>query len=84
VCRLAGIEHATPHSTRHTYASRLLTAGVPIARVSKLLGHSSIQVTERVYAHLIDDAHDEVRAALEGWQGGETTDRTSWRRPRAI
>ncbi len=94
-CRLAGIEHATPHSTRHTYASRLLTAGVPIARVSKLLGHSSIQVTERVYAHLIDDAHDEVRAALEGWQSGDANrdaagrpsegqERSTWRRPRAL
>ena len=57
---------------------------MPIARVSKLLGHSSIQVTERVYAHLIDDAHDEVRAALEGWQGGEDEGRPAWRRPRAL
>lgn len=37
-----------------------------------------------MYAHLIDDAHDDVRAALEGWQGGEDAGRTSWRRPRAI
>lgn len=59
----AGIAHCTPHSTRHTYASRLLTAGVPIARVSKLLGHSSIKVTER-YAHVMTEGFDEVRSAL--------------------
>jgi integrase len=52
--------------------------------VSKLLGHSSIQVTERVYAHLIDDAHDDVRAALEGWRPDEGEGRPTWRRPRAI
>jgi site-specific recombinase XerD len=34
--------HAKRHALRHAYASRLLAAGVPIARVSKLLGHASV------------------------------------------
>lgn len=60
---LAGIGHARPHDLRHTYASRLVTGGVSIARLQKLLGHESISTTER-YSHLQDDGHDEVRAAL--------------------
>lgn len=60
---LAGIGHARPHDLRHTFASRLVRAGVAMARVQRLLGHDSITTTER-YSHLEDDGHDEVRAAL--------------------
>ena len=43
------------YTLRHTYASHLLMNGVDIFTVSKLLGHSSVTVTERHYAHLIMD-----------------------------
>jgi hypothetical protein len=38
---------------RHTFATRQLHAGVPIAVVSKLLGHSSISTTLNIYAHVL-------------------------------
>jgi integrase len=38
-------------ATRHSAATNLLDAGVPIYSVSKLLGHSSVKVTEAYYAH---------------------------------
>ena len=40
------------HDLRHTFAARLLTKGVPIYKVSKILGHSSVVVTEQHYGHL--------------------------------
>lgn len=61
----AEVGHARVHDCRHTYASRLVTAGVSLARVQYLLGHESITTTQR-YSHLQDDGHDEVRAALAG------------------
>ena len=39
------------HLFRHTFASRLVQAGVPIAKVSAWLGHANISTT-MIYAHL--------------------------------
>lgn len=39
------------HGLRHTYASHLAVRGIPLATISKLLGHKSLTVTQR-YAHL--------------------------------
>jgi len=38
-------------ATRHSFASNLLNQNVPIAKISKLLGHTNIKTTER-YAHV--------------------------------
>jgi integrase/recombinase XerD len=43
----------TCHQLRHTYASRLIGADVPITSVQKLLGHSSIHTTQ-IYVHVAD------------------------------
>ncbi len=48
------------HTLRHTFASRLVQAGVPLALVSQLLGHKDIKMTMR-YSHLSpDQAQDAV------------------------
>ncbi len=44
------------HTLRHTYASHLLMSGINIFIVSRWLGHSSVNVTEKHYGHLIPDA----------------------------
>jgi integrase/recombinase XerD len=43
-----------PHSFRRFFATQLLRKGVSVAKISKLLGHSSIRTTE-IYLHLTDD-----------------------------
>lgn len=47
-------DRVTFHTLRHTFASWLVMQGTPLYYVSKLLGHSTITMTER-YAHLAPD-----------------------------
>jgi len=56
----AGIRDAHPHRLRDTFAIRLLREGVPIERVSKLLGHQSIAITERHYAPWVKSLQDQL------------------------
>ena len=45
--RRCGIENVHPHRFRRTMATRLVRKGMPIEQVSKLLGHSNLDVTMR-------------------------------------
>ena len=50
---------------RHTHASELLDAGVPLPVVSARLGHSSVRVTADIYSHAIHGQDDE---AVRRWE----------------
>jgi integrase len=52
------------HDLRHTYASKLIRKRVPLYEVSKLMGHSSIRMTER-YAHLFQDQLEKAVSVLD-------------------
>lgn len=47
------------HDLRHSFASLFLLDGGDIFKLSRILGHSSVTVTERTYAHLRPDAYQE-------------------------
>lgn len=42
------------HTLRHSYGSNKLRAGWGLKKVSLLLGHSDIQITAKIYAHMLD------------------------------
>ena len=60
-CDRHGLRRIHPHMFRHTAASILITSGVDVLTVSKMLGHSTTKTTLDVYGHIILDA--ESRAA---------------------
>lgn len=45
----------TPHHFRHSHASLLLQAGVPIKEVSERLGHKDIKITLDIYTHVMPE-----------------------------
>ncbi|WP_044480489.1 tyrosine-type recombinase/integrase [Paenibacillus antibioticophila] len=47
-------ESITPHSMRHTFTSLNAEAGAPLEDIQKQLGHSSDEVTKRVYYHVTE------------------------------
>ena len=53
------------HDLRHTAASLLLAAGVPLKVVSETLGHSSIAITADVYAHVTPELRREAADAMD-------------------
>lgn len=65
--RAAGLSAAwVPYMCRHHYASDLVSRGVGMDRVSKLLGHSSIQQTYSTYSHWLPHEFDDLRRLLDG------------------
>lgn len=62
--RKAGIEGVRVHDLRHTYASWLVMAGVPLRTVAELLGHKSLTMVAR-YAHLCPDHMADAVAKIE-------------------
>jgi integrase len=63
VCRRAGLRKVRWHDLRHSFASQLATAGVPIRHIQAWLNHSTIHMSMR-YAHLAPDAGAELISAL--------------------
>jgi len=63
-----------PHWMRHSHATALLLAGVPVHVVSRRLGHADVQTTLQLYGHVTEDA--ELRAVagwasfMAGWRTG--------------
>ncbi len=50
-----GLNEAHPHQLRNNFAKRFLMSGGDIFTLSKILGHSSVTVTEKAYLDLNDD-----------------------------
>ncbi|MBO0437880.1 tyrosine-type recombinase/integrase [Vagococcus fluvialis] len=48
----------TIHGLQHTFASALLYKGLSIFKVSKILGHKNVSVTQSVYKHIIKELDD--------------------------
>lgn len=55
LCGRNGLPHLTVHSLRHMYATILAEKGVPLLKISSLLGHSSVHTTFEYYCEVMDE-----------------------------
>jgi integrase len=62
----AGLKGRGPYSLRHTYASLAIAAGVSLFELARFMG-TSVEQIDRTYGHLLPDAHDRTRAALDSF-----------------
>jgi integrase len=63
-----GIDGATTHDLRHTFASVALGAGMDITVLAEILGHADASVTLRTYAHAMPDARERARQIMSIWK----------------
>lgn len=62
ICEKAKMTDFHIHDLRRTLGTWMLSRGIPVAVVSKKLGHASIGVTEQVYAHLMPEVSKNATA----------------------
>lgn len=70
-CALAGVAYRNPHAFRHGFAMTLLNAGgMEMGILSRLLGHSSVKVTQEIYADWVTETlrreYDLAQSAVRG------------------
>lgn len=53
------------HAFRHTHATELIAAGIPIPDVSRRLGHSRVSTTMDIYAHVLPKNDDKMINAID-------------------
>lgn len=62
--RAAGLAHRSPYALRHTYATFAIAAGVSLFELARFMG-TSVEQIDKTYGHLLPDALDRTRAALD-------------------
>jgi integrase len=72
VTEKAGLGHWHPHELRHSAASLMMAAGIPVEVVRDVLGHSSIRMTADVYGHIMPPQRQDAAARMAGYLGDST------------
>lgn len=82
ITKEAGIQHYRRHDNRHTFASHLVSSGLSLEIVGRLIGHTNPATTQR-YAHLADDplraAVSRFGSKIEGLSTGSAAEVVSMR-----
>jgi integrase len=65
-CKALGVDRATTHDLRHSFASVALNAGMDVTVLAEILGHADASVTLRTYAHALPDARERARQIMNG------------------
>lgn len=68
-CEKADVKTITPHGLRHTHFSILFEAGAILKEVQDRLGHSDIQTTMNIYAHVTEKKSEETALKFAAFLG---------------
>ena len=78
---LAKVQSGHAHRFRDTFAVALLLAGVPLERVSVLLGHQSVRITERHYSPWVRSRQEQLEQDLRRvWEQDPIALFVSWQK----
>lgn len=69
LCDRAGIGRWTPYELRHSAASLLSAAGVPLELIADMLGHDGTRMTSLVYRHAVAPTIDAAAAPTQAMFG---------------
>lgn len=65
ICNRAGIERFAVHAFRDTFATRAIESGMQPKTLQMILGHSKINITMEIYAHVMEETKRDQMAAIE-------------------
>lgn len=65
----AGLGHWAPNELRHSAASLLSAAGVPLEHVADLLGHTNTRMLEQTYRHAVQPSINAAAGPMESLLG---------------
>ncbi len=66
LAKTAGVQGGL-HSLRHTQATELIMAGIPVKTVSERLGHANTAITQDLYTHVLPHSQSQAVGVIEGW-----------------
>lgn len=69
--RLGLPDHVPLHGLRHTAATVMIEAGIPVTTVARILGHADATITLRVYAAVFEDMERRATTLLDGVYGDD-------------
>lgn len=67
----AGLPRIRFHELRHTTGALLISLGVPLSQVQRILGHGQISVTADIYGHVMPEMQRDAMGRLNAALGGE-------------
>ena len=60
-----GLKRITFHGLRHTNVTLMISKGIQSQIISRKVGHSSVQITDRIYSHFFEDEFKEVANVMD-------------------